>query len=50
VQAILRQKVNEAFWQKRILSWESKRSYDPFLVWDGSYRWFRASNVVKLED
>jgi hypothetical protein len=50
MRTILRQKANEAFWQKRILSWEAKQHYDPFLVWDGHYRWFQASNVVRLED
>ena len=50
MRAIQRQKVNEPFWQKRIACWESKRVYDPYLVWDGSYRWFQSSNVVRLED
>lgn len=50
MRAIQRQKVNEPFWQKRIACWELKRVYDPYLVWDGSYRWFQSSNVVRLED
>ena len=33
----------------RPLCWEEKRRQDPFLVWDGSYRWFRSENVVPLE-
>jgi hypothetical protein len=50
MKAIQRQWVNEVFWQKRVLSWESKKHHDPFLVWDGSYRWFQSPNVVRLED
>jgi hypothetical protein len=50
MRVVLRKRVNEAFWQKRILPWESKRYYDPSIVWDGAYRWFSAPNVVKLED
>jgi hypothetical protein len=46
----LRVKVNEPFWQRKILCWESKKHYDPSYVWDGTYRWFQSSNVVKLED
>jgi hypothetical protein len=45
-----RQKVNEDFWRKRILPWESKRHYDQSLVWDGLWRWFQSPNIVKLED
>ena len=50
MRVILRQLANEPFWQKRILCWESKRHYDPSIVWDGCYRWFELSNVVRLED
>jgi hypothetical protein len=28
---------------------EEKRQHDPFLVWDGSFRWFRSEKVVPLE-
>ena len=31
------------------MCWEEKRQRDPFLVWDGSTRWFRSENVVPLE-
>jgi hypothetical protein len=50
LRSIQRQPANEPFWQKKVLPWEAKRSRDPFLVWDGTYRWFQASNVVRLED
>ena len=33
----------------RPMCWEGKRQRDPFLIWDGSYRWFRSENVVPLE-
>jgi hypothetical protein len=32
-----------------VVCWEDKRKRDPFLVWDGSYRWFKSKNVVALE-
>jgi hypothetical protein len=44
-----RNEKREAFYRKLILSWEEKRQYDPFLVWDGAFRWFRSENVVPLE-
>jgi hypothetical protein len=40
---------NDLFWQKRILPWEEKCRLDPYLVWDGYYRWFRSENVIALE-
>jgi len=45
-----RQQVSEAFWQKRIVSCEAKKRYDPYWVWDGTYRWFASLNIIKLED
>jgi hypothetical protein len=44
-----RNEKQEAFYRRRILPWEDKRSYDPYLVWDGSFRWFRSANIVPLE-
>ncbi len=37
------------FYRRLILPWEEKLRYDTFLVWDGSYRWFRSENVIPLE-
>jgi hypothetical protein len=50
VRQIQKRKDSDAFWQKRILPWEEKRRHDPYLVWDGLFRWFQSPNVVKLED
>ena len=47
---ILRRKVNEDFWKRKIACWETKRQYDPSLVWDGGFRWFQSANVMRLED
>ena len=46
---ILKRKENDLFWQKLVLPWEEKRRLDPYLVWDGYYRWFRSENVIALE-
>ena len=36
----------EAFWQRLCLPEEERRR---LRAWEGSYRWFRSPNVVKLE-
>jgi hypothetical protein len=46
---ILKRKENDLFWQKLVLPWEENRRLDPYLVWDGYYRWFRSENVIALE-
>jgi hypothetical protein len=46
---IQRRAENDLFWQKLVLPWEEKCHLDPFLVWDGYYRWFRSKNVIALE-
>lgn len=50
MRSIQRRTDGDAFWQKRVLPWEEKRRHDPYLVWDGWFRWFRSVNVIKLED
>ena len=50
MRTVQRQKVNEAFWQRKSSVGKSKKLYDPYFVCDGSYRWFQSSNVVRLED
>jgi hypothetical protein len=47
---VVRRKGNEDFWRRKIACWETKRRYDQSLVWDGEFRWFKSSNVVRLED
>jgi hypothetical protein len=37
---------NEAFWQKLVLP-EEERRWDR--DWEGSFRWFRSPNVIRLE-
>ncbi len=44
-----RNEKREAFYRRLILCWEEKQQRDPFLVWDGSFRWFKSENVVPLE-
>jgi hypothetical protein len=44
-----RNEKREAFYRRLILPWEDKRQHDPFLVWDGSFRWFRSENVIPLD-
>ena len=36
----------EAFWQRLCLPEEERRR---IRAWEGSYRWFRSHNVIKLE-
>jgi len=40
------QKQDDAFWQRLVLPEEERRWLRD---WDGSYRWFRSSNIVCLE-
>jgi hypothetical protein len=40
--------LDEAFWRKRILPEEDRRSRSIPPLWNGSYRWFRSSNIVDL--
>jgi hypothetical protein len=37
-----------AFWQKLVLPEEERTSWTA-AKWDGSYRWFRSSNIIPLE-
>jgi hypothetical protein len=46
---LLRRQGEIPFYQRLILPWEEKRRLDPFLVWSGSYRWFKSGNIVPLE-
>jgi hypothetical protein len=43
---IRRRSEDDAFWQRLVLPEEERRWIRD---WDGSYRWFRSSNVVCLE-
>jgi hypothetical protein len=42
-------KVRQVHRRQSVLSWEEQRRLNPFLVWDGSFRWFRSENVIPLE-
>ena len=40
--------LDETYWRKRILPEEDRRSRPIPPLWNGSYRWFRSSNIVDL--
>jgi hypothetical protein len=50
MELLLRKRGREIpLYRRLVLPWEEKRRLDLFLVWNGSYRWFRSENVVPLE-
>ena len=42
------QRNSDAVWQKFILPEEERRNQPSPPPWNGSYRWFRSSNIVDL--
>jgi hypothetical protein len=42
----LRSEEEEAFWRRLVLPEEERRQIRD---WEGSYRWFRSPNVIRLE-
>ena len=47
--AVRKRDINDAFWQKRILPVEDARRIDPPGYVRPGYRWFRAGNVIPIE-
>jgi len=45
----LRKRREVPLFRRLTLPWEEKRRLDPFLVWNGSHRWFKSENVIPLE-
>ena len=46
---LLRKRGEVRLYQRLTLPWEEKHRLDPFLTWNGSYRWFRSENIIPLE-
>ena len=50
MELLLRKRGREIpLYRRLVLPWEEKRRLDPFLVWNGSYRWFKSENIIPLE-